>query len=157
VPRPLAVFAAAASLSIFPVFLGASAAPADAWARPKPAKTCKAAGAKAAEVNVVAAHGDDFDGKCVRLTGWWRGAAIYPTRAEAAQPDAVTMSFLDRRRVGLYLDPKDSREPDEPTYATVVGTVGLCSRWSDDVRLHGEGYCQRKPGPYLAAVQIDPQ
>jgi hypothetical protein len=157
VRRILAPSAATASLLILPILLGSTAASADAWARPKPAKACKASSAKPAEVAAVASHSAEFDGKCVRLTGWWRGAAIYPSRAEAAQPDAITMSFLDRRRVGLYLDPKDGREPDEPVFATTVGTVGVCSRWPDDVRLHGEGYCLRKPGPYLAAIRIDPQ
>jgi hypothetical protein len=129
----------------------------EAWVRPAPAAACKAADAVAAEVSAIARSPQAFDGKCVRLTGWWRGAAIYPNRAEAAQPDAITMSWLDRRRVGLYLDPKDTRAPDEPVPVTVVGSVGLCSRWTEAVRQRSEGYCLRKPGPYLATIRIDPQ
>ena len=137
--------------------VAAQDAPPASWARPAPAKSCRLPEAQPVEVRAVASRPEEFDRKCVRVTGWWRGGAIYQTRAEAAQPDAITMSFLDRRRIGLYLDPKDSREPDEPTFATAVGTVGLCSRWPDDVRLRSEGYCLRKPGPYLAAIRIDPQ
>ena len=154
--RRLLASAAGVALLLTVPLTAAQAADA-AWVRPAPAKACKAAAAKPAEVTAVATHAADFDGQCVKLTGWWRGAAIYATRAEAAQPDAITMSWLDRRRVGLYLDPKDVRAPDEPTFATAVGSVGVCSKWSDDVRLHGEGYCQRKPGPYLAAVRVEPE
>ena len=153
--RLLASAAGVALLLIVPAVVAQAAD--QAWARPTPAKSCKAAEAVVAEVDAVARRPQEFDGKCLRLTGWWRGAAIYPNRAEAAQPDAITMSWLDRRRVGLYLDPKDSRAPDEPVYVTAVGSVGLCSRWSDEARQRSEGYCLRKPGPYLAAIRIDPQ
>ena len=153
--RPLARSAVAAVLLTFIGLAVAHAA--DAWVRPVPAKACAAASAQATEVAAVASRPAEFDGKCVRLRGWWRGGAFYPSRAEAAQPDAITMSFLDRRRVGLYLDRKDAREPEEPVLATAVGSVGVCSQWPDEVRQRGEGYCLRKPGPYLAAVRIDPE
>ena len=74
----------------------------------------------------VAANPAEFVGKCVSLEGWWRDIALYPSRAEAAQTDALSIVILDQRRVGLYL-PKaqlDAAPQTAPRLVTIVGRVG---------------------------------
>jgi len=116
----------------------------------KASKACTAKSATAADVGEVAYSPDAFLGKCVSLQGYWRDLAIYPTRAEAAQPDARSMSFLDRRRIGLYLDARDdARAPGSPAAAHLVGVVGSCAKLLSS-GAQATGYCQYKTGAYLA-------
>jgi hypothetical protein len=117
-------------------------------------KACNARTATAADVGEVAYGPEAFAGKCVSLQGFWRDVAVYPTRAEAAQPDALSIPFLDRRRIGLYLTPKDdARAPGQPTPVHVFGVVGSCAKLlasGADVM----GYCHYKTGAYLAVASI---
>jgi len=121
-----------------------------------PAKGCTAKTAKVADAGEVGARPDDFAGQCVKLEGWWRDIAFYPTRSEAAVIDALSLVLLDERRVGLYLSPKDlAAAPQGPKLASVVGTVGgKCSRLPATVTTADAGYCHYKPGAYLAVSAI---
>ncbi len=121
-----------------------------------PAKDCTARTAKAAEPGDVAADPAAFAGKCVKLEGWWRDIGFYPTRSEAAQPDALSIPLLDNRRVGLYLPKKDlEAAPRGPKLATVIGTVGgACSKLPATVTAADTGYCHYKGGAYLAVASI---
>lgn len=136
-----------------------------AWAAdPAPsaalAKGCAAKTAKAAEPAEIAANPDEFAGKCVSVGGWWRDIALYPSRAEAAQTDALSIVILDQRRVGLYL-PKaqlDAAPQQAPRLVTVVGVVGgACAKLAAEVRAKDDGYCHYKPGVWLAVAGVTPQ
>lgn len=139
--------------------LGGSARAADT---PSPglAKGCTAKTAKAAEPAEVAANPAEFVGKCVSLEGWWRDIALYPSRAEAAQTDALSIVILDQRRVGLYL-PKaqlDTAPQTAPRLVTVVGRVGgACATVAAEVREKDDGYCHYKPGVWLAVASVTPR
>ena len=139
--------------------LGGSARAADT---PSPglAKGCTAKTAKAAEPAEVAANPVEFVGKCVSLEGWWRDIALYPSRAEAAQTDALSIVILDQRRVGLYL-PKaqlDTAPQTAPRLVTIVGRVGgPCATVAAEVREKDDGYCHYKPGVWLAVASVTPK
>lgn len=139
--------------------LGGSAHAADT---PSPglAKGCTTKSAKAAEPAEVAANPAEFAGKCVSLEGWWRDIALYPSRAEAAQTDALSIVILDQRRVGLYL-PKaqlDASPQTAPRLVTIVGRVGgACAAVAAEVRDKDDGYCHYKPGVWLAVASVTPQ
>jgi hypothetical protein len=121
-----------------------------------PAKGCSARTAKPAEPGDVAADPAAFAGKCVKLDGWWKDIAFYPTRAEAAVVDSLSIPLLDNRRVGLYLPKKDlDGAPQGPKLATVVGTVGgACAKLPAAVTAADTGYCHYKGGVYLAVASI---
>ena len=72
-----------------------------------PGKACTAHTAKPADPGEVAADPAAYAGQCVKLEGWWKDIGLYPTRAEAAVVDALSIPLLDNRRVGLYLPKKD--------------------------------------------------
>ncbi|WP_293677079.1 hypothetical protein [uncultured Phenylobacterium sp.] len=122
-----------------------------------PAKDCNARTAKPAEPGDVAADPAAFAGKCVKLEGWWRDIGFYPTRSEAAVPDALSIPLLDNRRLGLYLPRKRlDAAPQGPKLATVVGTVGgACSNLPATVTAADTGYCHYKAGGYLAVATIE--
>jgi len=122
----------------------------------RPAKDCTAGTAKPAEPGDVAADPAAFAGKCVKLQGWWKDIAFYPTRSEAAVVDSLSIPLLDNRRVGLYLPKKDlDASPQGPRLATVIGTVGgACSKLPTAVTAADEGYCHYKGGAYLAVASI---
>lgn len=122
-----------------------------------PTKDCNARTAKPAEPGDVAADPAAFAGKCVKLEGWWRDIGFYPTRSEAAVPDALSIPLLDNRRVGLYLPRRRlDAAPQGPKLATVVGTVGgACSKLPATVTAADTGYCHYKTGAYLAVATIE--
>ena len=121
-----------------------------------PGKGCNARTAKPAEPGDVAADPAAYAGKCVKLEGWWKDIAFYPTRAEAAVVDSLSIPLLDNRRVGLYLPKKDlDGAPQGPKLATVVGTVGgACAKLPAAVTAADAGYCHYKGGAYLAVASI---
>ena len=123
------------------------------------AKGCTAKTAKVVEAPELAANPAEFVGKCVSVDGWWRDIALYPSRAEAAQTDALSIIILDRRRVGLYL-PKEQLDaaPQGPRLVTLVGTVGgACETLAAEVRGKDDGYCHYKPGAWLAVASVTPK
>jgi hypothetical protein len=151
----LARAAIAASILLAGVSAPAAAhADGDVVADVKASKACTAKTAAAADLGEVAYSPDAFAGKCVTLQGYWRDVAVYPTRAEAAQPDALSIPFLDRRRIGLYLTAKDdAHAPGVPTPVHVTGVVGSCAR----LLISGaevKGYCHYKAGAYLAVSRM---
>jgi hypothetical protein len=121
-----------------------------------PAKGCTEHSAKPAEPGDVAADPAAFAGKCVKLQGWWKDIGFYPTRAEAAVVDSLSIPLLDNRRLGLYLPKKDlDGAPQGPKLATVVGTVGgACAKLPAAVTAADTGYCHYKGGAYLAVAHI---
>jgi hypothetical protein len=123
------------------------------------AKGCAAKTAKPAEPAEIAANPAEFTGKCVAVDGWWRDIALYPSRAEAAQTDALSIIIFDQRRVGLYLPKKQlDAAPQTPRLVTVVGRVGgACVKLADDVRAKDDGYCHYKPGVWLAVARVTPK
>ena len=130
-----------------------------AWAQAlvlAPAKGCSARTATPAEPGDVAADPAAFAGQCVKLEGWWKDIAFYPTRAEAAVVDSLSIILLDNRRVGLYLPAKDlAVAPQGPKLATVIGTVGgACARLPAVVTTADAGYCHYKGGAYMAVSSI---
>lgn len=121
-----------------------------------PAKDCNARTAKPAEPGDVAGDPGAYAGKCVKLEGWWKDIAVYPTRSEAAVVDSLSIPLLDNRRVGLYLPKKAlAAAPQGPKLATVIGTVGgACSKLPAAVLAADDGYCHYKGGAYLAVASI---
>jgi hypothetical protein len=121
-----------------------------------PGKGCNARTANPAEPGDVAADPAAYAGKCVKLEGWWKDIAFYPTRAEAAVVDSLSIPLLDNRRVGLYLPKKDlDGAPQGPKLATVVGMVGgACAKLPAAVTAADAGYCHYKGGAYLAVASI---
>lgn len=121
------------------------------------AKGCIAKTAKVVEPAEIAANPDEFAGKCVSVGGWWRDIAMYSSRAEAAQTDALSIVILDQRRVGLYL-PKallDAAPQTAPRLVTIVGRVGgACAKVAPEVREKDDGYCHYKPGVWLAVATV---
>lgn len=64
------------------------------------------------------------------------------------------MTFLDARRIGLYLSAADlARAPKAPAGATVFGTVGVCAGLGDPAKL--TGYCAYKQGAFLAVAGVE--
>jgi hypothetical protein len=132
------------------------AVPAFAATAPTPDATCTAKSAKPAQISDFAKAPERFDGKCVRLKGYWRDNAMYPTAAEGAQPDAISFAFLDLRRVGLYLTPEVLKTaPTAPRAATAFGTAGACTRLGAPGSDATVGYCHYKNGAYLAVAGIE--
>ena len=123
---------------------------------PQPAPNCTAKAAKLTKINVIASDPKVFAGKCVRLKGFWRDIGFYATAGEAGQPDALSVIFLDQRRVGLYLNPSDAaRAPHGPVEATVFGTAGACESLGPPGSDATVGYCHYKGGAFLAIAGIE--
>lgn len=120
-----------------------------------PAKGCNSHTAVAAEPGEVAGDPSAYAGKCVKLQGWWKDIGFYPTRAEAAVIDSLSIVLLDNRRIGLYL-PKQNLDtaPQGPKLATVIGTVGACAKLPAAVTAADTGYCHYKGGAYMAVSRI---
>lgn len=121
-----------------------------------PGKDCSAHTAKPADPGEVAADPAAYAGQCVKLEGWWKDIGFYPTRAEAAVVDALSIPLLDNRRVGLYLPKKDlAGAPQGPKLATVIGTVGgACAKLPATVTAADTGYCHYKGGAYMAVAKV---
>jgi len=121
-----------------------------------PGKGCSSRTAVATEPGDIAQDPAAFAGKCVKLEGWWKDIGFYPTRAEAAVVDALSIVLLDNRRIGLYLPKKDlDAAPQGPKLATVIGTVGgACSKLPAAVTAADTGYCHYKGGAYLAVASV---
>ena len=121
-----------------------------------PAKGCTARTAKPADPGEVAADPAAYAGQCVKLEGWWKDIGFYPTRAEAAVVDALSIPLLDNRRIGLYLSKKDlAAAPQGPKLAAVIGAVGgACAKLPAVVTATDTGYCHYKGGAYLAVASI---
>lgn len=124
------------------------------------AKGCSAKAAKSAEPAEIAANPDEFVGKCVKVEGWWRDIAVYSSRAEAAQTDALSIVILDQRRLGLYLPEKTLAAAPQtaPKLVTIVGVGGgACAKVDAAVRAKDDGYCHYKPGAWLAVASVTPK
>lgn len=120
-----------------------------------PARPCVARYASTVEAGDVAANPAAFAGKCVKLTGWWRDIAVYPTRSEAAVVDALSIPLLDNRRIGLYLPSRDlAAAPQSPRLSTIVGVVGACAQRPAADGSADKGYCDFKAGTYLTVTSV---
>ena len=121
-----------------------------------PAKGCTTHTANPAEPGDIAADPAAYAGQCVKLQGWWKDIGFYPTRAEAAVVDSLSIILLDNRRIGLYLSKKHlDAAPQGPKFATLVGTVGgACAKLSAAVTAADTGYCHYKGGAYLAVASV---
>lgn len=142
------------ALAVLGLILGAPAS-----AQPDPSmtasKTCTARTAKAVDSGAIGADPAAFAGQCVKLQGWWKDIGFYPTRAEAAVVDSLSMPLLDNRRIGLYLSKKaQEAAPQGPKLATVIGTVGACANLSAAVTAADTGYCHYEGGAFLAVSKI---
>lgn len=123
---------------------------------PQPAPGCTAKAAKSAQINAMATNPKAFAGKCVKVKGFWRDIGVYPTAGEANQPDALSVVFLDQRRVGLYLPPADEAQmPHSPVEATLFGTAGDCAGIGAPGSDATTGYCHYKGGAYLAVAGVE--
>lgn len=121
-----------------------------------PTKGCATHTAKPAEPGVIAAEPGALAGKCVKLQGWLKDIGFYPTRAEAAAVDSLSIILLANLRIGLYLAPKTlAAAPQGPKLATVVGSVGgACSTLPAAVTAADPGYCHYTGVAYLAVPSI---
>jgi hypothetical protein len=134
--------------------LGAPAA--FAQAAPTPAASCTEKSAQATQINKMAQDPAAYAGKCVKLKGYWRDIGFYPTAGEANQPDALSVIFLDQRRIGLYLSDADlKRAPHGPVAATAFGTAGDCASLGKPGDDKVPGYCHYKGGAFLAVAGIE--
>ena len=144
---------------VLSILLTAGLAASAAHAQPLvvvPDKACTPHTAKPAEPGDIAADPAAYAGRCVKLRGWWKDIGFYPTRAEAAVVDSLSIILLDNRRIGLYL-PKQHLDtaPQGPKFATVVGTVGgACAKLPAAVTQADTGYCHYKGGAYLAVASV---
>jgi hypothetical protein len=125
----------------------------DVWADKS---KCNLGNARRIELSALANEHSALVGKCVAVTGYLSGRALFISKADSRTRYAQSADSLKLRRLGLYGLAKAS--PDYPVKSRryeVVGTVGDCERLGDGTAMV-MGYCHYTNGPYVAVSELQP-
>jgi len=104
----------------------------------------------------AARDGGATSGACVSITAYWKGRAIYASKADANLAKSAVTSTLKGRRVGIYADDQTfQKSPRRPMPFTVVGFYASCkTEWPGAMMVLG--YCHYSEGPFLKVSQTRP-
>jgi len=91
----------------------------------------------------------DLDGKCIALSGYWVGRAIFATSKEANSQRPNSSRRLAQRRVGIYGSERMlAIAPTTAKRYTVSGKVEHCeTAWPGAMMVLG--YCHYTGGPFV--------
>jgi hypothetical protein len=123
----------------------------DTWADKS---KCNRGNAEQIELSTLANDHSAFIGRCVAVTGYLSGSALFPSKDESRTRYAQSAESLKLRRVGLYgLAKASPNAPVKSRRYVVVGLVGDCERLSDSTGMV-MGYCHYTNGPYVAVSEF---
>lgn len=116
---------------------------------------CNLGNAVQTDLLTLATDGKAWEGKCVKLQGYWARNALYSRRRDPVQVRyPATNEKLKARRIGLYVPERFQKDiPEHPRRYTAVGIVGDCATLGEGV-IMVMGYCHYTYGTYLAASQM---
>jgi hypothetical protein len=115
---------------------------------------CNAGNARRVAFERVARGDAALHGKCVAVSGYQAGRALFASRGDARVRFPGSAEILEGRRIGLYgLSRVLPENAPRITFYRVVGIVGSCEE------LYGGGgmvmgYCHYTSGPYLAVSEL---
>ena len=99
----------------------------------------------------------EWAGKCVAVTGYWQGRALFEDRADARKKYAQSSDELDGQRIGIYAqDEVLEAAPKRAKPFTAVGIAGTCEQlWDGAIMVMG--YCHYTGGPFIAVAEMRPR
>lgn len=116
---------------------------------------CNLGNATQTDLLTLATDGKAWEGKCVKVRGYWARNALYSRARDTVQVRYPAMNEkLKARRIGLYVPERLQKEvPEHPRRYTAVGIVGDCTTLGQGV-IMVMGYCHYTRGTYMAVSQM---
>ncbi|CAA9355687.1 MAG: hypothetical protein AVDCRST_MAG93-7339 [uncultured Chloroflexia bacterium] len=125
------------------------------WVAANP-ENCNLGVAKKLALEALAEQPDHWSGKCVAVTGYWYGRALFRTLSDARQRYSQSSDELDGRRVGIYgREEALKAAPKRPKKFVAVGIANTCERLSQGAVMV-MGYCHYTGGPMIAVAELRP-
>jgi hypothetical protein len=117
-----------------------------AWADPA---QCNRGNSQKVAIKELVAAGHDFIGRCVAVTGFWSGRAVFDDYKSAVEPRSNSTARTEAHRVGLYARERVLQSaPRHPAPFTIVGVAGRCeAEWPNAIMVLG--YCHNTSGPIV--------
>lgn len=121
-----------------------------AWADPA---QCNRGNAQQVTIKELVAAGPDLLGRCVAVTGFWSGRAVFDQYKQAAAPRSNSAGQTEAHRVGLYARERVLQSaPRHPEPFTIVGVAGRCeTEWPNAIMVLG--YCHNTSGPIVRVAE----
>ena len=100
---------------------------------------------------------DDWAGKCVAVSGYWYGRALFESSSNARMKYSQWSDELDQHRVGIYgREEVLKAAPKRPKRFVAVGIADTCERLWDSAMMV-MGYCHFTGGPIIAVAELRPR
>lgn len=125
-----------------------------AWS--DPAK-CNKANAVQLSLEAVLERGDELNGICIAVEGFWAGRALFGRASHGNSERSNSRRSLHGHRIGVYArDEVLEHAPQRSKRFTMVGVVGQCeTEWPGAMMVLG--YCHYTGGPILKVAEVFPQ
>jgi hypothetical protein len=126
------------------------------WVAARP-ETCNLKVARRVKVEVFVQNPDDWAGRCIAVSGYRHGRALFKSPSDARRKHSQWSSELDGRKVGIY----GRREvlnaaPEASKRVVAVGIANTCERLSAGAVMV-MGYCHYTGGPIIAIAEMRPR
>lgn len=152
---PIVPFAVAAALQANAPTTPSADGSVIVWVAARPA-TCNLGLATKLALEAFVKQSEQWVGKCVAVTGYWYGRALFRTPSDARKRYSQSSDELDGHRVGIYgREEVLSGGPKRPKKFVAVGIANTCERLSQG-GIMVMGYCHYTGGPVIAVAELRP-
>lgn len=126
------------------------------WVAARP-ETCNLSIAKKVKLEALARKPSHWAGKCVAVSGYWHGRALFESPYDARKKYSQSSDELDGHRVGIYgREEVLKAAPKRPKQFIAVGIANTCERlWEGAIMVMG--YCHYTGGPIVAVAEMRPR
>ena len=123
------------------------------WVAARP-DACNLKVAKRVRFDAFVQKPDNWTGKCVAVSGYWHGRALFQSPSDASQEYSQSSDELDGQRVGIYGRTEVlEAAPKRPKQFIAVGIANTCERLSAGAVMV-MGYCHYTGGPIIAVAEM---
>jgi hypothetical protein len=126
------------------------------WVAARP-ENCNLNVAKKVTLESLIQQSDDWAGKCVAVSGYWYGRALFESPSDAREKYSQSSDELAGHRVGIYgREEVLEAAPKRPKRFVAVGIASTCERLWDGAMMV-MGYCHYTGGPIIAVAELRPR
>lgn len=123
------------------------------WVATRP-EDCNLQVAKKVTLEAFSQRPDDWVGKCVAISGYRYGRALFKSPLDARARNSGFSDELNGHRVGIYGRPEVLKpNPKQPKRLFAVGVAETCERLSKNYTM-AVGYCHNAGGPVLVVAEL---
>ena len=126
------------------------------WAAARP-ENCNLNVAEKVTLEALTRKPDDWAGKCVAVSGYWYGRALFESPSDARKKYSQSSVKLGGHRIGIYGREEVLKAgPKRPKRFDAVGVANTCERLWDGAMMV-MGYCHYTGGPIIAVAEMRPR